>query len=90
MMSWYGSMRYLLLHDLNGAVRIIFESQWQVTMIYWLPRLERGNKYIMVAYHCNLNMILTAPFKSRSDKHRMLAYNDIMQRLKARGMLVNL
>ena len=53
-------------------------------------RSRSGNYFIMVAYHCNLNMILTAPFKSRSDKHCMLAYNDIMQRLKARGMLVNL
>ena len=44
----------------------------------------------MVAYHCDSNMILTAPFKSRSDKHCMLAYHDIMQRLQARGMLADL
>ena len=56
----------------------------------FLVRSRRGNQYIMVAYHCDSNMILTAPFKSRSDKHRMLAYHDIMQPLKARGMLVDL
>ena len=33
-------------------------------------------------------MILTAPFKSRSDKHCMLAYNNIMQRLKTCGILI--
>ena len=44
----------------------------------------------MIAYHCDSNMILTAPFKSRSDKHRMLAYHAIMQRLQSRGMLVDL
>ena len=44
----------------------------------------------MVAYHCDSNMILTAPFKSHSNKHRMLAYHNIMQRLKAHGMLVDL
>ena len=53
-------------------------------------RSRRGNQYIMVAYHCNSNMILTAPFKSHSDKHRILAYHNIMQRLKACGMLVDL
>ena len=53
-------------------------------------RSRRGNQYSMVAYHCDSNLILTAPFKSRSNKHLMLAYNDIMQRLKTRGMLVDL
>ena len=53
-------------------------------------RLRRGNQYIMVAYHCDTNLILTAPFKLRSNMHCMLAYNSIMQRLKDRIMLVDL
>ena len=37
-----------------------------------------GNQYIMIAYHCNDNLILTEPFASRKDKHHILAYNKIM------------
>ena len=44
----------------------------------------------MIAYHCNSNAIFAAPFKSRADKHRLLAYGTIMQRLKDRNMLVDL
>ena len=32
-----------------------------------------GNQWIMIAFHCNANMILSAPFKSREDMHRLLA-----------------
>ena len=44
----------------------------------------------MIAYHCNSNAILAQPFKTRADKHRMVAYNSIMQRLENKGMLVDL
>ena len=43
-----------------------------------------GNQYIMIAYHCNSNAILAQPFKTRANKHCMLAYNSIMQRLEDR------
>ena len=32
----------------------------------------------MIAFHSDTNAILVAPFKSRKDSHRMLAYNEIM------------
>ena len=51
---------------------------------------RKGNQYIMVAYHCYANAIMAAPFKSRKDKYRMVAYNTIMQRLKDINMLVHL
>ena len=44
----------------------------------------------MIAYHCNSNAILAEPFKTRADKHRLIAYNTIMQRLKDRHLLVDL
>ena len=44
----------------------------------------------MIAYHCDSNAILAAPFKTQADKHRLIAYNDIMQRLKDRHLLVDL
>ena len=44
----------------------------------------------MIAYHCDSNVIIAAPFKSHTDKHRLLAYGPIMQRLKERNMLVDL
>ena len=44
----------------------------------------------MIAYQFDSNVIITAPFKSRSYKHILLAYGTIMQRLKDRNMLVDL
>ena len=37
-----------------------------------------GNQYIMIVYHCALNAILSVPFQSRKDKHRLAAFNTIM------------
>ena len=45
-------------------------------------RSRSGNQYIMIAYHCNSNTILAKPFKTRADKHCMVAYNSIMQKLE--------
>ena len=36
----------------------------------------------MVAYHSDSNAILAVPFKTRADRHRLLAYAEMMQRLK--------
>ena len=44
----------------------------------------------MIAYHCNSNAILAQPFNTRANKHHMVAYNSIMQRLENKGMLVDL
>ena len=39
----------------------------------------------MIAYHCDSNTILQAPFVNIEDKHRIRAYNSIMQKLADRG-----
>ena len=52
-------------------------------------RSRSGNQYIMVAYHCNSNAILFTAFKTRNDRHRIPAYNSIMERLQARGHKVD-
>ena len=44
----------------------------------------------MIAYHCDSNKVLQAPFVNRKDKHRIRAYNYVMQRLSNRGHHVNL
>ena len=44
----------------------------------------------MIAYNCDINAIIAAPFKSRADKHRLLAYVSIMQRFNDCTMLVDL
>ena len=44
----------------------------------------------MIAYHCNFNAIIAAPFKSCANKHRILAYRAIMQRLKECNMLADI
>jgi hypothetical protein len=49
-----------------------------------------GNQYIIIAFHANGNLILQQSFKSRSDRHCIAAYNAIMTRLAARGLLVDL
>ena len=56
-----------------------------------LPVTSRtGNQYIMVAYHCYANAIISVPFDTRKDKDSMFSYNAIMQCLKDSNMLVNL
>ena len=44
-----------------------------------------GNEYIMVAYHCDSNTILPAPFLNIKYKHRIRAYKYIMRCLADRG-----
>jgi hypothetical protein len=49
-----------------------------------------GNQYIIIAFHTNGNLILQQAFKSKSNHHRIAAYNAIMLRLTARGLSVDL
>ena len=49
-----------------------------------------GNKYIMISYHCDANLILAEPFTSIKDKHRLLAYDKLMQILRDNKLTVNL
>jgi hypothetical protein len=53
-------------------------------------KARSGNQYVMIAYHADGNLILQQAFKSRSDTHRIGAYNSIMTRLAAQGLSVNL
>ena len=39
----------------------------------------------MIAYHCDSNTILQAPFVNRKDKHRIRAYNSIMKKIAVGG-----
>ena len=49
-----------------------------------------GNQSLMIAYHCNANLILAKPLSSRKDTHRLLAYDKIMQRLTENKLIVDL
>ena len=49
-----------------------------------------GNRYIMIAYHRDANLILADPFSSRKDAHRLVAYTKIMQRLTDNNLCVDL
>jgi hypothetical protein len=57
---------------------------------HFLVKVHSGNQYVMIAYHANGNLILQQAFKTRNDRHRIIAYNSIMTRLAARGLTVNL
>ena len=52
-------------------------------------RSRSGNEYIMIAYHCDSNTILQAPFVNIEYKHRIRAYSSIMQRLTKKGHRVD-
>ena len=49
-----------------------------------------GNRYIMIVYNSDANLILAEPFSSGKDAHMLLAYNKIMQRLTNNKLCVNL
>ena len=49
-----------------------------------------GHQYIMIAYHCNANIIPVVPFNTRKDTHRIKAYNKIIQRLRDHKLTVDL
>jgi hypothetical protein len=49
-----------------------------------------GNQHVMIAYHTYGNLILQQAFQMKADKHRIPAFNTIMARLAARGLLVDL
>ena len=53
-------------------------------------RAHSGNQYAMIAFHANGNLILQQAFKSKSDRHRIAAYNAIMTCLAAQGLSVDL
>ena len=53
-------------------------------------RSQSGNNYIMVAFHDAANVILVQPFQSKADHHRIPAYDILMNRLKRRGLTVDM
>ena len=53
-------------------------------------RARSGNQYVMIAYHCDTNVILACPFLSRKDSHRLQAYSTLMTRLRASNQRVDL
>ena len=71
-------------------VHVVHHSKLYTDDTGWFPFCARnGNQYVMVAYHSS-NVILVEPFKSRRDAFRLAAYEMIMQRLKDKGLLVDL
>ena len=55
-----------------------------------LIRPRSVNEYIIIAYHCDSNTIMQAPFVNRKDKHRIRAYKSIMKKLADRGHHVDI
>jgi hypothetical protein len=49
-----------------------------------------GNQYVMIAYHMDGNLILQQASQTKANKHRIPAFNIIMERLAARGLSVDL
>ncbi|KAL7545702.1 LOW QUALITY PROTEIN: hypothetical protein ACHAWF_009053, partial [Thalassiosira exigua] len=53
-------------------------------------RSHSDNQYIMIAFHCDANIIFACPFKTRKDKHLLEAYNAMMERLAKKELDVDL
>ena len=53
-------------------------------------RSRCGNRYIMLAYHIDTNTILVSAFQYLNNRHRLAAYNNIMNRLKPKEHSVDL
>ena len=54
------------------------------------PIISRsGNKYILIAHHCDSNTIIQEPFANRKKKHMIRAYCSIMKRLDDCGHQVD-
>jgi hypothetical protein len=53
-------------------------------------RARSGNQYVMIAYHANGNLILQQAFPTKSNCHRLAAYNSIMTRLATQGLSLDL
>jgi hypothetical protein len=49
-----------------------------------------GNQYVMIAFHADGNLILQQAFLTKSDHHRIAAYNATMTWLAAQGLSVDL
>ena len=74
----------LELHILEFAVATLYTDNCGRFPI----QAQSGNQYIRVEYHNKANVILINGFHTRHDRHHIPAYNDIMQRLKDRGIAV--
>ena len=44
----------------------------------------------MITYHCDANLILVEPFRSRKDKHCLLAYDKLMRRIHDNKLTIDL
>ena len=49
-----------------------------------------GHQYVMIAYHCDANLILAVTFKTRELNHSIKAYDKIMQHLSNHKLNVDL
>jgi hypothetical protein len=49
-----------------------------------------GNQHVMIVYHTDGNLILQQGFQTKTDKHRIPAFNTIMARLAACRLSVDL
>ena len=56
----------------------------------FLVKACSGNQYVMIAFHANGNLILQQVFKTRNDRHQIVAYNAIMMQLVTRNLAINL
>ena len=44
----------------------------------------------MISYHCDANLIIAKPLPSINDKHRLLAYDKLMRRLRNNKLTADL
>jgi hypothetical protein len=74
----------------------VFPCVYPISKLYTddtgrFPILARSsNQYVMIVHHIDGNLILQQAFQTKTNKHRIPAFNTIMERLAACGLLVDL
>jgi hypothetical protein len=85
----------LLLPPIDAS-RKVFIRVYSISKLYsddtgrFLVRACSGNQYVMIACHTKGNLILQQAFPTKADKHQIPAFNNIMTRLTAHGLAVDL
>jgi len=75
---------------LEGSCQVILLLLYSDDTGRFPVRARSDNQYVMIAYHTVGNLILQQAFPTKADKHRIPAFNNIMTRLMARGISVDL
>jgi hypothetical protein len=74
------------LNDIFVRVEDLFEEVHTNQTVAFPHMSQRGNQYIMVAVHLNVNYIFAMPMKNRTEGEMVRAYQRVINRMHAAGL----